>query len=273
MQLAFSTNAFRRYSIADAIAAIAAAGYDGVEIMADTPHAWPPHTGPDRTAAIRDALRANGVAAANVNAFMMCEIGDFWHPSWIEPDPARRRLRVEHTRRCVEIAAAVGAPCLSTEPGGPLDGMNAGEALAIFEEGLREILPAAQAAGVKILIEPEPGLLIENSSQMLEFVERMASPHVGVNFDVGHFFCVGEDPARAFERLARWVGHVHVEDIAADCKHYHLVPGRGAIDFGAFFAAARENGYQGWVTVELYTCEDRPEEALGEAKKFLDAFV
>ena len=41
MKLAFSTNAFTRFSLRDAIVAIKEAGYAGVEILADVPHAYP----------------------------------------------------------------------------------------------------------------------------------------------------------------------------------------------------------------------------------------
>ena len=39
MKLAFSTNAFKRYSLEDSIRAIAKIGYSGVEILCDVPHA------------------------------------------------------------------------------------------------------------------------------------------------------------------------------------------------------------------------------------------
>ena len=42
MKLAFSTNAFKRYSLQDSIKEIAEIGYRGVEILCDTPHAYPP---------------------------------------------------------------------------------------------------------------------------------------------------------------------------------------------------------------------------------------
>ena len=41
MKLAFSTNAFTRFPLLDAIAAIGEAGFAGVEILADVPHAYP----------------------------------------------------------------------------------------------------------------------------------------------------------------------------------------------------------------------------------------
>ena len=41
MKLAFSTNAYLKYSFAEAVRRLAGIGYTGVEIMADVPHAWP----------------------------------------------------------------------------------------------------------------------------------------------------------------------------------------------------------------------------------------
>ena len=40
MRLAFSTNAYVRYPLEEAIESIARLGYDGVEILADRPHAF-----------------------------------------------------------------------------------------------------------------------------------------------------------------------------------------------------------------------------------------
>ena len=45
MKLAFSSNAYRNYSIEECINSIHLAGYDAIEIMCDTPHAFPPQSG------------------------------------------------------------------------------------------------------------------------------------------------------------------------------------------------------------------------------------
>ena len=54
MRLAFSTNAYLRFPFDEAADRIAALGYEGLELMADVPHAWPAGLleGPKR--AIRD---------------------------------------------------------------------------------------------------------------------------------------------------------------------------------------------------------------------------
>ena len=122
-KLAFSTNAYLKYSFEEAAERIAAIGYDGLELMADVPHAWPAHLLKEQKQAIRDAMERSGLAFSNVNAFMMNAVGDhrqpYWHPSFIEPDQAYRQVRIDHTKRALDLCAELGAPHITTEPGGP----------------------------------------------------------------------------------------------------------------------------------------------------------
>ena len=41
MRLAFSTNAYLKHPFDEAASRIASLGYDGLELLADVPHAWP----------------------------------------------------------------------------------------------------------------------------------------------------------------------------------------------------------------------------------------
>ena len=66
------------------------------------------------------------------------------------------------------------------------------------------------------VLEPEPGLLIETFQQYLELAERIDSPWLGLNFDIGHAFCVGQDPELWVGRMAEHTRHYHIEDIAAN---------------------------------------------------------
>jgi sugar phosphate isomerase/epimerase len=92
----------------------------------------------------------------------------------------------------------------------------------------------AEQEGVVLLVEPEPGLLIETADQVEVIMQHLDSPAVGLNFDIGHAYCVGDEPAPTLKRLAKYIRHFHLEDIAATRVHHHLVPGEGAIDFAAF---------------------------------------
>jgi sugar phosphate isomerase/epimerase len=270
MKLGFSTNAFKQVSLEESLREIAACGYAGVEIMADVPHAYPPHMDPRRRKAVVDLCRDLRLTITNLNAFTLFALGDTWHPSWIEPDAAARGRRIEHTLAAIRLARDLGAPGISLEPGGPLpDGLGRAEAMELYRQGLREVLPLADECRVNLLVEPEPHLLIERPEEYEELIADFKHPRLGLNFDMGHFFCVGVDPAAAARRLGPHIRHVHLEDIAASREHLHLVPGRGVIDFRAVLAALRDVGYDGWVTVELYPYESQAREVAEEAMRAL----
>ena len=278
MQLAFSTNAYLKFSFAEAVRRLAAIGYAGVEIMADVPHAWPACLLEEQKQGIREALKEHGLAISNVNAFMMNAISDprqkYWHPSWIEPDRHYRQVRIDHTKRALTLAQELGAPCITTEPGGPVEkGASWSAALKLFVEMLKPVAEHAEKEGVLLLIEPEPDLLVETADQFLELMQHLNSHAVGLNFDVGHFYCVGDDPAPTVRRLAPYIRHFHLEDIAATRVHHHLIPGEGAIDFAAVFQAIRGIGYNGWVTIELYPYVDDPDAAARLAFERVNAIL
>jgi sugar phosphate isomerase/epimerase len=272
MRLAFSTNAYLKFSFAEAVRRLAGIGYAGVEIMADVPHAWPAFLLTEHKQAIREALDTHGLAIANINAFMMHAISDprqlYWHPSWLEPDVNYRRVRIDHTRRALTLARELGAKCITTEPGGPVaPGESWQKALLLFVEMIKPVAEHAEREGVQLLVEPEPGLLIETADQFEEFMQHINSPAVGLNFDIGHFFCVKDEPAPTVRKLAKYIRHVHLEDIAATRVHHHLVPGEGVIDFAGTIDALREVGYDGWVTIELYPYVDDPDSAARTARQ------
>ena len=278
MKLAYSSNAYTNFSVEETIARIAALGYTGLELLADVPHAWPAGLLEERKQAIRDCLARHNLRISNVNAFMMNAVADprqpYWHPSWIEPDPNYRAIRREHTRRALRLAAELGAPSIQTEPGGPLPpGQSWEEAAGVFYEQLMPCVEVAERQEVSLLIEPEPGLLIETFEQYLEFAARVDSPWVGLNFDIGHAFCTGQEPQEWVPRVQKHTRHYHVEDIAPSRVHAHLIPGRGAIDLGATLRAIAATGYDGWVTVELYPYIDDPDEAGREAREYLEGIL
>ena len=142
MQLAFSSNAYLRFPIDETIARIAALGYRGIEVLADVPHAWPAGLLPVQRAAIRKSLDKHELTISNINAFMMNAVADprqpYWYPSWIDPDPHYRAIRREHTKRALQLAHELGAPNLTTSPGGQLTPEQTwDEAARIFYDAVR----------------------------------------------------------------------------------------------------------------------------------------
>jgi sugar phosphate isomerase/epimerase len=272
IRLAFSTNAFKKNTLAEAVAAIASIGYGGIEIMADVPHALPARFGARERAELKKQLADLNLVVSNVNAFThFADGGDTYHPTWIEDDPKLRHRRIDHTLGAIELAAELGAATVSLQPGGPLIGtrLPRNDAEKRFADGLNALVDRALKHHITLAVEPEPGLLIERASEYLSFKNCYfeKQPAVRMNCDIGHLFCVGDDPAAVIRAMPNEIAHVHLEDIGKNRVHQHLTPGKGVIDFPIVFSALEEIRYAGWVTVELYPYETT---AAGVAKKAWD---
>jgi len=269
MVFGYSTNAFKKFSLTEAIEKIADIGFKGAEILGDRPHLYPPDFDQSQITQLNDVIAQKKIKITNLNSFTLFAVGDTYLPSWIEPDKARREIRIRHTLDSLKIAKQIGCPNISIPPGGPLNGIDRQQAMHLFYQGLEQVVPTAEELGVMILVEPEPDLMLETAGQFREFIRDVQTNSIGLNFDIGHFFCVGEDPRRAFEELFQWVGHVHLEDIAPSREHNHLIAGRGGIEFKAVFTAMVQLGYTGDISLELYTYQDTPEEAGRESLSYL----
>ena len=273
MIIGYSTNAFVKFSVFEAVEKIGRLGFRGVEIMCDRPHLYPPDFGEGNLTRLKTLIDDQGLKVTNLNSFTLFAVGDTYLPSWIEPLEERREIRIQHTLQCLKVADFFGCTNISVPPGGPVGEISREKAMALFHRGLERVAPLAQELDIMILVEPEPDLLMENTREFKEFIVDVRSPAIGVNFDIGHFFCAGEDPGGAFEELFEWIGHVHLEDIASSREHNHLILGHGAIQFPEIFETMLRLEYQGDISLELYPYVDAPEEAGRESLEYLRSLL
>lgn len=270
MVFGYSTNAFVKFDLFESVERIAKLGFHGIEIMGDRPHLYPPDFDLNNLTRLKKLLDQHHLTVTNINSFTLFAVGDTYLPSWIEPDQDRRDIRIRHTLDSLEVARFLGCKNISVPPGGPLeDSMTRAEAFKLFHEGLDQVIPRAEELDIAILIEPEPDLLMENTAEFKFFMKDVKSKIIGLNFDIGHFYCAGENPAAAFEDLFEWIGHVHIEDIAPTRKHAHLIAGHGDIHFIEVFDTMARLGYSDHISLELYPYVNTPEEAGRESLAYL----
>ncbi len=273
MFLAYSTNGFTRTDLDGAIRGIASAGFDGVEVLADAPH-WSPEDSPARRASLRRLIAESALRVSNVNAntavclWPAAPPEPVFEPSLSNADPQVRARRLAHARAAIDLAVAVGSPAISVTSGRTQAHVEPEAGLAFFATALRTLCEYAADHGVRVGIEAEPALLVERTDEVLALIDAVGHPALGANLDVGHALCAGELPVEAIRRLAGRIWNLHVEDIRGG-KHHHRIPGEGDLDFDAIFAALVETGYAGGVTVELYTCADRADDAARRAHDHL----
>ncbi|MCC6424293.1 MAG: sugar phosphate isomerase/epimerase [Phycisphaerales bacterium] len=274
MKLAFSTNAYTRFSLEQALEGIAAAGFTGVEVLADVPHLWPDAVDAREVAAIRRRLERLKLQVSNVNA--NCSFGywkdappePYFEPSLISPNLRHREDRIRLILKTLELAKELGSANISITSGRMLGGMPPDRAARQFIESIEPILDCADRLQMDVGVECEPGLFVEYVEELRQWIDRLNHPRLGANLDVGHCQVIGEDIPQAIDRLRGRIWNLHVEDIPGR-KHYHLVPGHGTMNWPVLINALRAIEYNRFMTVELYTCTQDPRAAAVESYRFL----
>lgn len=274
MKLAFSTNAYTRFPLIEALRGIRKAGFLGVEVLADVPHAYPEALGDQTIAEIRQELDKLGLQVSNVNA--NCTFGYWRHappepyfePSLISPLPQYRSDRTRLILKTLDFAKAIGAKNLSITSGRMLGGMPPESAAKQFAESIKPILDRADKLGIDVGIECEPGLFLEFAAELRYWIDRLGHPRFGANLDIGHSQVLGEPIGETVELLGDRIWNLHVEDIPGR-KHYHMIPGEGTLNWAELKQSLQKIGYQRFLTVELYTHTANPQEAAEKSFAFL----
>lgn len=264
MQIAYSTNAYTRWSLPDALRSIAGLGFAGAEILCDAPHCLPMKYTDARLDELAGVVAQTGLAITNLNAnttnyfFDPVPAENTFEPALSSANDEYRQWRIDNTVRAIEIAARLDAGCVSVTAGRPTPGCPPDAAIDLFVDSLHRICEAAAKYAVRIGIEYEPGLLIERATELAAILDRVDSPQLGANWDIGHSYLDGESPEEAVAAIGPRIWNVHVEDIRAR-KHFHLVPGDGDLPFARYIEALSGAGYDGFLTVEVYTYPEQPE--------------
>jgi sugar phosphate isomerase/epimerase len=301
VHLGVATSCFSPVSLPEALRGAGDLGFDSVEIDASPARAaatWHQQTtlnvaaldGPARDAFL-SALEKSGLKAAALS----------YRTNFLEPDAAKRDASLEHLRRVVEAAGALGVPVVSI-----LIGRNPtatlGDCLAEFARRVRPAAELAEKSGVMLAIEncPMIGWQFEdmpgNAAFSAELWEKLfthlRSPAVGLAFNPADLAWVGADPLSLVSDYFEKIVHLHAQDVEVldlrrqDCTvlrpsggwwRYRL-PGLGVIDWRRFVDRLLELGYEGALTVKhedpvWLGSLDKVKTGLGLARRHLVQFL
>ena len=177
-------------------------------------------------------------------------------------DAAKRKENVEHTKRCIDLAHALGVPSIRVNAGTwrqgddgpglietkgwvtPWEDATEDDGFNWAIEGLGACLEHAQERGVMLLLENHWGLTT-TADGMLRILEEINSPWLRAILDMGNFYYDG-DMYTAMEKVAPWV----------DLAHAKTYPGGGLVftiplDFERIFRILKGAGFTGYVSIEM----------------------
>lgn len=254
LRLGYGTNGLTDLRIDDALGLLADLGYDGVGLTLDHMHLDP--MAPDlaaRTSRIARRLGELGLTATvETGARYVLDPRRKHGPTLLDADDDARWSRIRLLVRAVRIAADLGAHAVHCFSGVLPAGEDPDDGWKRLAEGLAPVLEAAEAAGIPLAIEPEPGHLLESLADFHRLRTDLGDPALlGLTLDIGHCQCLEPaSPADCIREAAPWLRHVQIEDMRRGV-HEHLPFGEGEIDFPPVLDALAATGYAGLTVVEL----------------------
>jgi sugar phosphate isomerase/epimerase len=203
------------------------------------------------------AAAAAAVRAAGLHVSSLCRGGFFTHT-----DPEARKAAIEDNKSAIAEAAGLGTSTLVLVSGGLVPGSrDISLARRMIAEAIGELVPVAQAHGVRLAIEALHPMfaadrcVITRLGEALDLALQFPADAVGVVVDTYHIWWDASllpDIARAGERIASYQVCDWILPLPADPLLGRGHVGDGHIDFPPITAAVAAAGYTGPIEVEIF---------------------
>lgn len=114
----------------------------------------------------------------------------------------------------------------------------------------------AERYGIQLAVENHIDF---TADEILQLIENVGSPYLGINFDTGNFLRLLDDPVKGMEKLAKHVYATHIKDLrvqrgaaADEWFFFSCTPvGDGVVDNLKLARILDVAGYQGFLAVEI----------------------
>jgi sugar phosphate isomerase/epimerase len=173
------------------------------------------------------------------------------------PDPGRRADGARRLRALIAAAPALGtrAVTLCTGTRDPDDmwrdhpGNASAEAWRDMLDSVGAAVEAAEAAGVTVLVEPEPGNVVRDAPLARALLDEIASPALRIVIDAANLLPPERLPDQgrvmeeAFGLLGADIALAHAKDVRADGDV--VAAGRGCVDYPGYLGLLRAAGFTG----------------------------
>jgi len=190
-------------------------------------------------------------------------------PYLTSPEAILRRETTEYLKALAQLCADLGGKVMVLGSPGQrnlLPGVSYDEAEEYAAEVLRAAMPACADLGVTIALEPlgpTEGDFLLTALSAIRLAKLVDSPHCQLHLDVKAMSSEAKPIPKIIRDSRNWTVHFHANDPNL------LGPGMGDVQYEPIFAALKETGYQGWVSVEVFKYEPSAEEIARQSLEYL----
>ena len=253
MKIAYHSYAFGgrswmpSWTLEEAMRLTAEIGFDGIELAAWRPHAWPRDLDVARRQEMKDLARQYRL---EYSAICMVQVNH----NVASPVDAERRDSLVYLRDCIDLAADLECPIVVVGGGWSVQPHPRQAAWEWAGESLSQAARYAQERGITLALENinrQRADVIVSTDDMLEMMRVIGSPSIRPMLDFYHLHLEGEDPLQAIQRLGKDLAYTHFLD-AHRANRSRQVLGKGEIPLGDILSALVDVGYNGWLCVEIW---------------------
>lgn len=271
MRTSLLTSLYKDYSLRDAIKQTAIAGFDAIEIWGGRPHAYRNDLREHEIILLQELINDLGLEVAAI-------IPEQYRYSYCLCSPITQ-IRIDsimYIKDTIELAARLGAPVVNISPGHTMHDQDLDNGWELLAQSLIQICDFCSHYNVLLAIEPSYKYdtdLINTTIQALDMIDQLGCDNLGVSFNTGHAFIVGEDTSTALENLGDRLFHVHINDNDGK-QDQHLIPGHGQYDFLSMINDLQAIQFDGFLTADLgweYTIN--PDPAAIETQEYLENLI
>ena len=166
--------------------------------------------------------------------------------------------QAELLERCIRLAHFFEAPFLRVFAFWRKEIMTPDIEQRVIDAFKAPIERAAQE-GITLVLENEHACLVGSGAEAARILSQIDSPHLRACWDPGNAFSLGEVPfPDGYEAIKPYLAHVHIKDARnIQTPDHGLQPqwrvvGEGEIDYTGHFAALKQDGYNGWISLETH---------------------
>ena len=236
-------------------------GADGIQVYVTHGELYPDNLDAGGRRDFRDFVASQGLELSAL-------VADFdWVKGFLDAD--HNRENIPRVKKCMDLAVDLGVKVVTMHIGK----LPEHEADSVYQEALRctrELCEYAEEREVILATETGP----EPPQSLLEFLGKVSSDAVGVNYDPANFVMCGPfDHIGGVKILKDYIVHTHAKDgVCLGGGKFKDVPlGEGGVAYKHYLAALDEIGYDGYMTIEREEGNTRVTD-ITEAVAFLRSF-